>query len=87
MDIVYATRIQKERFSDPADYERLKNAYLINKAFLKGAKSEMKLMHPLPRITEISTDVDDTPHALYFKQMRHGIYLRMALLALVLGKI
>ncbi len=87
MDIVYATRIQKERFSDPADYERLKDAYLINKEFLKGAKKNMKLMHPLPRINEISTDVDDTPYALYFKQMRHGIYLRMALLALVLGAI
>lgn len=87
LDIAYATRIQKERFSDPADYERLKNAYLINKAFLKGAKADMKLMHPLPRITEISTDVDDTPHALYFRQMRHGIYVRMALLALVLGAV
>jgi aspartate carbamoyltransferase catalytic subunit len=87
MDIVYATRIQKERFDDPADYARLKDAYLINKEFLKSAKPDMRLMHPLPRINEISTDVDDTPHALYFKQMRHGIYLRMALLALVLGAI
>jgi aspartate carbamoyltransferase catalytic subunit len=85
MDIVYATRIQKERFSDPSEYEKLKDSYLINKEYLKSAKKEMKLMHPLPRIHEISTDVDDTPHALYFKQMRHGIYLRMALLALVLG--
>ncbi|MGD2142573.1 MAG: aspartate carbamoyltransferase [Candidatus Bathyarchaeota archaeon] len=85
LDILYATRIQKERFSDPEDYERLKDAYLINKAFLKDAKKDMKLMHPLPRINEISTDVDDTPHALYFKQMKHGIYVRMALLALVLG--
>ncbi|MDP6458765.1 MAG: aspartate carbamoyltransferase [Candidatus Bathyarchaeota archaeon] len=87
MDIVYATRIQKERFSNPADYARLKDAYLINKEFLKGAKKEMKLMHPLPRINEISTDVDNTPHALYFKQMRHGVYLRMAILALVLGTV
>jgi len=87
LDVAYATRIQKERFSDPADYERLKEAYLINKSFLKGAKADMKLMHPLPRITEISTDVDDTPHALYFRQMRHGIYVRMALLALVLGAV
>ena len=87
MDIIYATRIQKERFSDPADYERLKDAYLIDKEFLKGAKEDMKLMHPLPRINEVSTDVDDTPHALYFKQMRHGIYLRMAILALVLGAV
>jgi len=87
LDVAYATRIQKERFSDPADYERLKDAYLINKAFLKGAKKDMKLMHPLPRISEISTDVDDTPHALYFRQMRHGVYVRMALLALVLGAV
>ena len=85
MDIVYATRIQKERFSDPNEYDKLKDSYLINKEYLKSAKKEMKLMHPLPRVNEISTDVDETPHALYFKQMRHGIYLRMALLALVLG--
>lgn len=87
LDILYATRIQKERFSDPAEYERLKDSYRIDRAFLKVAKGDMKLMHPLPRINEIATDVDDTPHALYFKQMKHGIYLRMALLALVLGAI
>ncbi|UCH57147.1 MAG: aspartate carbamoyltransferase [Candidatus Bathyarchaeota archaeon] len=85
LDIVYATRIQKERFPDPADYERLKDSYLIDEAFLAGAKKDMKLMHPLPRVNEIATGVDATPHALYFKQMRHGIYVRMALLALVLG--
>ena len=87
LDILYATRIQKERFTDPADYEKVKDAYLIDKAYLAGAKKDMRVMHPLPRINEISTDVDDTPHALYFKQMRHGIYTRMALLALVLGAI
>jgi len=85
LDILYATRVQKERFSDPADYEKVKDAYLIDKAFLGNAKPDLKVMHPLPRITEISTDVDDTPHALYFKQMKHGIYVRMALIALVLG--
>ena len=85
LDILYATRVQKERFSDPADYEKVKDAYLIDRAFLRGAKPDLKVMHPLPRITEISTDVDDTPHALYFRQMKHGIYVRMALIALVLG--
>ena len=85
LDILYATRVQKERFADPADYEKVKDAYLIDSAFLKDAKADMKVMHPLPRITEISTDVDDTPHALYFRQMKHGIYVRMALIALVLG--
>ncbi|MCW3992237.1 MAG: aspartate carbamoyltransferase, partial [Candidatus Bathyarchaeota archaeon] len=57
----------------------------IDKAFLSNAKPELRVMHPLPRITEIATDVDDTPHALYFTQMKHGIYVRMALIALVLG--
>ena len=87
LDVLYATRIQKERFSDPADYERVKDSYLIDRAYLAGAKEDMRLMHPLPRINEISTDVDDSPHALYFRQMKHGIYVRMALLALVLGAV
>ena len=85
LDILYATRVQKERFSDPADYEKVKDAYLINKSFLSNAKPDLKVMHPLPRVTEIARDVDDTPHALYFKQVKHGIYTRMALIALVLG--
>ena len=85
LDILYATRVQKERFSDPAEYEKVKDAYLIDKAFLKNAKPDLRVMHPLPRITEIATDVDDMPHALYFRQMKHGIYVRMALIALVLG--
>jgi aspartate carbamoyltransferase catalytic subunit len=87
LDVLYATRIQKERFSDPADYERVKDSYLIDKAYLAGAKKDMRLMHPLPRVNEISTDVDGTPYALYFDQMKHGIYVRMALLALVLGAV
>lgn len=87
LDVLYATRIQKERFSDPVEYERVKDSYLIDKAYLTGAKKDMKLMHPLPRVNEISTDVDGTPYALYFDQMKHGIYARMALLALVLGAV
>ena len=87
LDVLYVTRIQKERFPDPADYERVKGVYVINRAFLKGADKDLIVMHPLPRITELATDVDDTPHAWYFKQMRHGVYVRMALLALVLGSL
>ena len=85
LDILYATRVQKERFADVSDYEKVKNAYLINSEFLKGAKPDLKVMHPLPRITEISRDVDSTPYALYFQQVKHGIYARMALIALSLG--
>lgn len=85
LDILYATRVQKERFPNQADYEKVKDAYVINKAFLRGAKADLKVMHPLPRQAEISTDVDGTPNALYFRQMKHGIYVRMALFALVLG--
>jgi aspartate carbamoyltransferase catalytic subunit len=87
LDVLYVTRIQKERFPDPADYERMKSAYTIDKAFLKGADEDLVVMHPLPRVTELATDVDGTPHAWYFKQMRHGLYVRMALLALVLGRL
>lgn len=85
LDVLYVTRVQKERFTDPAEYEKVKDAYLIDMGFLKGAKSTLTVMHPLPRVTEISTDVDDTPYAWYFRQAKHGVYLRMALLALVLG--
>ena len=87
LDILYATRIQKERFTDPADYDKVKDSYLIDKAYLARSKKDMRLMHPLPRVNEISTDVDGTPHALHFDQMKHGIYARMALLALVLGTV
>lgn len=85
LDVLYATRIQKERFPDPAGYEKVKDAYRIDRAFLAGAKEDLVVMHPLPRVTEIATEVDDTPHAWYFRQVRHGIYVRMALLGLVLG--
>lgn len=85
LDVLYVTRVQKERFTNPDDYEKVKNAYIIDRALLKGAKKNLAVMHPLPRVTEISTDVDEMPNAWYFKQMRHGVYVRMALLSLVLG--
>ena len=85
LDVLYVTRVQKERFTNPDDYEKVKNAYVIDRALLKGAKKNLAIMHPLPRVTEISTDVDEMPNAWYFRQMRHGVYVRMALLSLVLG--
>jgi len=85
-DVLYVTRVQKERFEDPADYEKVKNAYVIDPEIMKAAKQDMIVMHPLPRVGEISTDFDDDPRAAYFRQMEYGLYVRMALLALVLGK-
>ncbi|HCK67556.1 MAG TPA: aspartate carbamoyltransferase [Anaerolineae bacterium] len=85
-DVLYVTRVQKERFEDPADYENVKGAYVIDPEIMKSAKKEMIVMHPLPRVGEISTDFDDDPRAAYFRQMEYGLYVRMALLAMVLGK-
>jgi len=85
-DVLYVTRVQKERFEDPADYEKVKGAYVIDPAIMQAAKKEMIVMHPLPRVGEISTDFDDDPRAAYFRQMEYGLYVRMALLAMVLGK-
>jgi aspartate carbamoyltransferase catalytic subunit len=85
-DVLYVTRVQKERFEDPADYERVKGAYVIDPEIMKAAKQEMIVMHPLPRVGEISPDFDDDPRAAYFRQMEYGLYVRMALLAMVLGK-
>ncbi len=85
-DVLYVTRVQKERFADPADYEKVKGAYVIDAATMKSAKKDMIVMHPLPRVTEISMDFDDDPRAAYFRQMEYGLYVRMALLAMVLGK-
>ena len=85
-DVLYVTRVQKERFEDPADYEKLKGAYVIDPDVMKAAKQEMAVMHPLPRVGEISVDFDDDPRAAYFRQMEYGLYVRMALLAMVLGK-
>ncbi len=85
-DVLYVTRIQKERFSDPDEYERVKGTFIINAETLTRAKEHMIVMHPLPRVGEISMDVDDDPRAAYFRQMAYGLYVRMALLAMVLGK-
>ena len=84
-DILYMTRVQQERFSDPMEYEKVKNVYSLTASMLDGAKPNMKILHPLPRVTEISQDVDDTPHAYYFKQAENGMYVRMAIIAYLLG--
>jgi aspartate carbamoyltransferase len=85
-DVLYVTRVQKERFSDQAQYESVKDAFVITPETLKIAKERMIIMHPLPRVGEISMEVDDDPRAAYFRQMEYGLYVRMALLAMVLGK-
>ncbi|CAN8071122.1 unnamed protein product [Agarophyton chilense] len=85
-DVLYVTRVQKERFESQDHYEHVKDAYMITPKTLTKAKEQMIIMHPLPRVGEISTDVDTDPRAVYFRQMEHGMYVRMALLAMVLGK-
>jgi aspartate carbamoyltransferase len=85
-DVLYVTRVQKERFENPADYDNVKDAYVINPEIMKSAKDNMIVMHPLPRVNEISMEFDDDPRAAYFRQMEYGLYVRMALLAMVLGK-
>ncbi len=87
LDVLYDTRIQKERFTDPAKYDELKNAYIIDPAMVRKGKKDLVLMHPLPRVNEITTDVDSMPNAWYFKQVKHGVYVRMALIALALGAV
>lgn len=85
VDVLYITRIQKERFPDPNEYERIAGSYYIDSSLLKKAKKDMIVMHPLPRVDEIRTDVDPTPHARYFEQAQSGVAVRMALLSLVMG--
>ncbi len=85
-DVLYVTRVQKERFSDMARYDRVKDQYVVDEALMSNAKGRMIVMHPLPRVNEISYAVDSDPRAAYFRQMRNGMYIRMALLAAVLGK-
>ncbi len=87
VDILYMTRIQKERFPDPLDYENVKSIYILKKEMLKKAKPTMKILHPLPRVNEIDMDVDSTPYAHYFQQAANGIPVRQAILSLVLGAI
>ena len=85
-DVLYVTRVQKERFTDEAVYESVKGAYVIDPKVMKAAREHMIVMHPLPRVGEISPEFDDDPRAAYFRQMEYGLYVRMALLAMVLGK-
>ncbi len=80
IDILYCTRIQKERFFNEEDYLKLKNSYILNKKSVKDAKQDMIIMHPLPRVNEIAYEVDDDPRAVYFEQSKMGVYVRMALI-------
>jgi aspartate carbamoyltransferase catalytic subunit len=87
LDILYVTRIQQERFPDPMEYEKYKNAYRLDESLLPHIKDDLKIMHPLPRVGEISPELDETEHAVYFEQAGNGVTVRKALLALVLGKV
>ncbi len=84
LDILYMTRVQKERFFNEDDYIRMKDFYILNKEKLNLAKKDMYVLHPLPRVNEISVDVDDDPRAAYFKQVQNGVYVRMALILTLL---
>ncbi len=84
-DVLYVTRIQKERFPDPAEYQKVAGTYRIDNSILRSAKSDMIVMHPLPRVNEIATEVDKTPHARYFQQAFNGVPVRMAILCAIMG--
>ncbi|MGN0069586.1 MAG: aspartate carbamoyltransferase [Prevotella sp.] len=84
-DIIYMTRVQKERFSDLMEYERVKNVYILKSSMLKNVKDNMRILHPLPRVNEIAYDVDDNPHAYYIQQAQNGLYAREAIFCHVLG--
>jgi aspartate carbamoyltransferase catalytic subunit len=85
MDILYMTRVQRERFFNEEDYIRLKDSYILDAEKMKRAKSNMIVLHPLPRVNEIAPEVDADPRAAYFKQVRYGMFVRMALIAKLLG--
>ncbi len=87
LDVLYMTRIQRERFSDIAVYERLKDVYILDKKKLENAKKDLSILHPLPRVNEISVDVDDDQRACYFRQAENGRYMRMAIILKLLGEI
>ena len=84
-DIIYMTRVQRERFSDPIEYEKVKNVYVLKNSMLKNTKENMKILHPLPRVNEIDPDIDSNPKAYYFEQARNGVYTRQAILCSLLG--
>jgi len=85
-DLIYMTRIQKERFEDLSEYERLKGSFIIDRSFLDRMRKKITILHPLPRVDEISPEVDAYPGAAYFRQVRNGVFVRMALLSMVIGK-
>ena len=85
LDLLYMTRVQRERFFNEEDYVRLKDFYILDKAKLSLAREDMLILHPLPRVNEISVEVDDDPRAMYFKQAQYGVYVRMALIYTLLG--
>lgn len=84
-DIIYMTRVQKERFMDPIEYEKVKNVYILKNSMLKNTKPNMRILHPLPRVNEIHTDVDKNEKAYYFTQARNGVYTRQAIIAHILN--
>jgi aspartate carbamoyltransferase catalytic subunit len=86
-DVIYVTRIQKERFKDPADYKAVKDSYVIDCNLVKNTNADMTILHPLPRVNEIATDVDELPGAAYFRQSANGVWARMALMALILDAV
>ena len=85
LDVLYVTRIQKERFPDISEFEKVRGSYIVDKMLLQAGKPDLKVMHPLPRIDEIPLEVDETPNAVYIGQAENGLYVRMALLNLILG--
>ena len=84
LDLLYMTRVQKERFFNEEDYVRLKDFYILDKAKMALAREDMLVLHPLPRVNEIAVEVDDDPRAAYFKQVQYGVYARMALILTLL---
>ena len=84
-DILYMTRVQRERFPDLAEYERVKDFYSLNNSMLEGSRDNLRVLHPLPRLNEIAEDVDDNPKAYYFEQARNGLFARQALICRALG--
>jgi aspartate carbamoyltransferase catalytic subunit len=85
LDVLYMTRVQKERFFNEEDYIRMKDFYILDKKKMELAPEHMLVLHPLPRVNEIAVEVDDDPRAVYFKQAQYGVYVRMALILTLLG--
>jgi len=87
LDILYVTRIQRERFAAVEDYEKVKGSYILDQSMLEGVKDNLRVLHPLPRVDEIATDVDDTKYAYYFPQAKNGVYTRQAIISILMGEV